>query len=310
MEELTSRIMPHSLEAEQSVLGAMLIDNRCVADVVNIVSPDAFYVQQNRDIFETIYTMFNFSEPIDPVMVLNKMKERGVADEKTADYFAQLVEVTPTAAYATRYAQIVHDKALLRNLAEASDDIQNTVFEGVGTPDEILESAEKKIYSIRKGATGDTLQKIGTILVDVYARLGELAASKSTITGLSTGLRDLDKKINGLNNSNLIFIAARPGMGKTSLALNMALNVAKKSGKTVAIFSLEMSREELAMRLISGESYVDSQKLATGRLSEDDWERSVLRPARFPQRISVWTTTPRSPLHRSMRNAAGWKTSV
>lgn len=271
MEELTSRIMPHSLEAEQSVLGAMLIDNRCVADVVNIVSPDAFYVQQNRDIFETIYTMFNFSEPIDPVMVLNKMKERGVADEKTADYLAQLVEVTPTAAYATRYAQIVHDKALLRNLAEASDDIQNTVFEGVGTPDEILESAEKKIYSIRKGATGDTLQKIGTILVDVYARLGELAASKSTITGLSTGLRDLDKKINGLNNSNLIFIAARPGMGKTSLALNIALNVAKKSGKTVAIFSLEMSREELAMRLISGESYVDSQKLATGRLSEDDW---------------------------------------
>ena len=263
--------MPHSLEAEQSVLGAMLIDNRCVADVVNILTPDSFYLQQNRDIFETIYTMFNFSEPIDPVMVLNKMKERGVADEKTADYLAQLVEVTPTAAYATRYAQIVHDKGLLRNLAEASDDIQNTVFEGVGTPDEILESAEKKIYAIRKGATGDTLQKIGTILVDVYARLSELAASKQSITGLSTGLRDLDKKINGLNKSNLIFIAARPGMGKTSLALNMAQNVAKTSGKTVAIFSLEMSREELAMRLIAAESYVDLKKLTTGRLSEEDW---------------------------------------
>ena len=271
MEELTSRIMPHSIEAEQSVLGAMLIDNRCVADVVNILTPDAFYVQQNRDIFETIYTMFNFSEPIDPVMVLNKMKERGVADEKTADYLAQLVEITPTAAYATRYAQIVHDKALLRNLAEASDEIQNTVFEGVGTPDDILEAAEKKIYSIRKGATGDTLQKIGTILVDVYARLSEMAASKQTITGLSSGLRDLDKKLNGLNKANLIFIAARPGMGKTSLALNIAQNVAKKSGKTVAIFSLEMSREELAMRLISAESFVDLKKLTTGRLSEEDW---------------------------------------
>ena len=271
MEELTSRVMPHSIEAEQSVLGAMLIDNRCVADVVNILTPDAFYLQQNREIFETIYTMFNFSEPIDPVMVLNKMKERGVADEKTADYLAQLVEVTPTAAYATRYAEIVRDKGLLRSLAEASDEIQNTVFEGVGTPDDILEAAEKKIYAIRKGATDDSLQKIGTVLVDVYARLSELAASKQTITGLSTGLRDLDKKINGLNKANLIFIAARPGMGKTSLALNIAQNVAKKSGKTVAIFSLEMSREELAMRLISAESFVDTQKLATGRLSEDDW---------------------------------------
>ena len=271
MEELVSRTLPHSLEAEQSVLGSMLIDSRCVADVVNTLTPDAFYLRQNRDIFETIYSMFNFSEPIDPVMVLNKLKERGCADEKTADYLAQLVEVTPTAAYAVRYAEIVRDKALLRQLAVAADDIQNTVYEGVGTPDEILEAAEKKVYAIRKGAAGDTLQKIGTVLVDVYAHLNELAASKSSVTGLTTGLKDLDRKINGLNKANLVFIAARPGMGKTTLALNIALNAAKKSGKTVAVFSLEMSREELATRLISCEAFIDSARLSNGRLSEDDW---------------------------------------
>ena len=271
MDELNARVMPHSLEAEQSVLGSMLIDNRCVPDVVNILQPGEFYLRQNQEIFETVYLMFNFSEPIDPVMVLNKMKERGLADERTSEYLAQLIEVTPTAAYAVQYATIVHEKALLRALAEASDEISNTVYEGVGTPDEILENAEKKVFSIRKGATGDTLQKIGTVLVDVYARLSELAASDQMFPGLSTGLRDLDKKINGLNKSDLLLIAARPGMGKTSIALNIALSVAKKYDKTVAVFSLEMSREQLATRLLSNESFVDNQKLVTGKLSEDDW---------------------------------------
>ena len=271
MDELNARVMPHSLEAEQSVLGSMLIDNRCVPDVVNILQPGEFYLKQNQDIFETVYLMFNFSEPIDPVMVLNKMKERGLADERTSEYLAQLIEVTPTSAYAVQYATIVHEKALLRALAEASDEISNTVYEGVGTPDEILENAEKKVFSIRKGATGDTLQKIGTVLVDVYARLSELAASDQMFPGLSTGLRDLDKKINGLNKSDLLLIAARPGMGKTSIALNIALSVAKKYDKTVAVFSLEMSREQLATRLLSNESFVDNQKLVTGKLSEDDW---------------------------------------
>lgn len=271
MDELTARVMPHSLEAEQSVLGSMLIDSRCVGDVLDIVQAENFYLKQNRDIFETIYVMFNFSEPIDPVTVLNKMKERGVADERTGDYLVQLMDVTPTAAYAKQYAAIVHEKGLLRTLAETTDEIANTVYEGVGTADEILESAEKKIYAIRKGESGDSLQKIGTVLVDVYSRLSELAASDQDFPGLSTGLRDLDRKINGLNKSDFILIAARPGMGKTSIALNIALNVAKKYDKTVAIFSLEMSREQLATRLVSNESFVDNQKLTTGKLSEEDW---------------------------------------
>ena len=272
-EELLQRQLPHSLEAEQSVLGSMLIDSRCVAEVIGILRPDDFFLQQNRDIYETIYTMFNFSETIDPVTVLEKMKVRGVADEKTADYLLQLMEVTPTAANVGQYAQIVRDRAMLRNLAVAAGDIRETVFAGVGTPAEILESAEKKIYALRNGNAGETLQHIGVVLVNVFDRLDELSRSDNEFPGLSTGLHDLDHKINGLNKSDLLLIAARPGMGKTSLALNIALDVAKKSAKTVAFFSLEMSREQLAMRLLSNESFVDNQKLLTGRLTEEEWTK-------------------------------------
>ncbi len=272
-EELLQRQLPHSLEAEQSVLGSMLIDSRCVAEVIGLVRPDDFFLQQNKDIYETIYTMFNFSETIDPVTVLEKMKVRGVADEKTADYLLQLMEVTPTAANVGQYAQIVRDRAMLRNLAVAAGDIRETVFAGVGTPAEILESAEKKIYALRNGNAGETLQHIGVVLVNVFDRLDELSRSDNAFPGLSTGLHDLDHKINGLNKSDLLLIAARPGMGKTSLALNIALDVAKKSAKTVAFFSLEMSREQLAMRLLSNESFVDNQKLLTGRLTEEDWTK-------------------------------------
>ena len=272
-EELLQRQLPHSLEAEQSVLGSMLIDSRCVAEVIGILRPDDFFLQQNRDIYETIYTMFNFSETIDPVTVLEKMKVRGVADEKTADYLLQLMEVTPTAANVGQYAQIVRDRAMLRNLAVAAGDIRETVFAGVGTPAEILESAEKKIYALRNGNAGETLQHIGVVLVNVFDRLDELSRSDNEFPGLSTGLHDLDHKINGLNKSDLLLIAARPGMGKTSLALNIALDVAKKSAKTVAFFSLEMSREQLAMRLLSNESFVDNQKLLTGRLTEEEWAK-------------------------------------
>ena len=273
MADLLEKVMPHALEAEQSVLGSMLIDNRCVSDVVCILQPADFYVKQNAEIYETIYSMFNFSEPIDPVTVLNKLKERGLADDRTGDYLAQLIDVTPTAAYAVQYANIVHEKAMMRALAQAADEISATVAEGVGTPDEVLDVAEKKIYAIRKGNTGDTLQKIGTVLVDVYTRLVELASSGQAFPGLPTGLHDLDKMLGGLNKSDFVVLAARPGVGKTSLALNIALNIAKKVEKTVAIFSLEMSREQMAVRLLSGEGFVDNNKLTTGRLSDEDWRR-------------------------------------
>ena len=282
-EQLLSRQPPHSLEAEQAVLGSILIDSRCVADVVGLVRTEDFYLEQNREIYEAIYTMFNFSQPIDPVTVLEKMRQLGYYHDNSRDYVMQLMDITPTAANVVRYANIVRDKAMLRGLEQAGIDIVETVTEQVGTPAEMLESAEKKIYALRKGERGDSLEHIGTVLHKVFDHLTELSKSDSAIPGLSTGLRDLDTKINGLNKSDLLLIAARPAMGKTSFALNICLNVAKKYKKTVAMFSLEMSREQLAMRLLSGESFVDSQKMATGKLSEDEWAKLCMASAALSQ---------------------------
>ena len=283
MDELLAKQPPHSLEAEQSVLGAILIDSQCITEVVGIVKPEDFYLQQNREIYEAIYTMFNYSQTIDPVTVLDKLRELGYYHDNSRDYILQLMEITPTAANVVRYAGIVRDKAMLRGLEEAGTDIVEMVSEQVGTPSEILETAEKKIYALRKGERGDSLEHIGTIMVKVFDHLTELSQSDSAIPGLSSGLRDLDMKINGLNKSDLILVAARPAMGKSAFALNIGMNVAKKYKKTVAIFNLEMSREQLAMRLLANESFVELQKLATGKLSEEEWSKLCMASAALSQ---------------------------
>ncbi len=272
-EELKSRQQPQSLEAEQAVLGSILIDSRCLNDVIGIVRPEDFYLKQNREIYETVYTMFNFSQSIDPVTVLDKMRELGVYHDNSRDYIMQLMDITPTAANAVRYAGIVRDKAMLRGLADAGTEIAETVYAQVGTPAELLESAEKKIFALRKGERGDSLEHIGVTLHKVFDRLAVLSQSDSAFPGMSTGLSDLDRKINGLNNSDLILIAARPAMGKSAFSLNLGLNVAKKYHKPVAMFNLEMSREQLAMRLLSIESFVDGQKMQTGKLSDEEWTK-------------------------------------
>lgn len=277
MDELLSRQMPHSVEAEQSVLGSMLIDARCVPEVVEEVKPEDFYLRQNREIYETIYSMFNFSITIDPVTVLEHMRQNGVYDENTSrNYLLQLMDITPTAANVKEYVAIIKDKALLRRIAEAAGSLTALIQEGTGTGQEVLEAAEQRIYAIRQGRGAQGLEHISSVILQVYERLNELAARDSAIPGLATGLGDLDRAISGLNNSDLILLAARPGMGKTSFALNILLHVGKTAGKSVVFFSLEMSREQLAMRLISGESYVDNKHLVTGRLNEDEWYRISL----------------------------------
>ena len=282
-EEITGRQVPHSLEAEQSVLGSILIDSRCITDVVGTVKPEDFYLEQNREIFETIYTMFNFSQTIDPVTVLDKMKELGCYHDNSREYIVQLMDITPTAVNVARYAKIVQEKAMLRGLGKAAGEISEMVSEQVGSSGEILEAAEKKIYALRKGERGDSLEHIGTTLHKVFDRLTELAESDSAIPGLSTGLRDLDTKINGLNKSDLLLVAARPAMGKSAFALNIGVNVAKKYKKTVAIFNLEMSREQLAMRLLANESFVELQKLATGKLTEEEWTKLCMASGALSQ---------------------------
>ena len=282
-EELMSMQQPQSLEAEQAVLGSILIDSRCLTDIIGLLRAEDFFQQQNREIYSTIYTMFNFSQSIDPVTVLDKMRELGVYHDNSRDYILQLMQITPTAANAVRYANIVREKAMLRGLSQAGKEIVETVQSQVGTASEMLESAEKKIYALRKGENQESLEHIGVTLHKVFDRLTELSQSDSAIPGMSTGMLDLDKKINGLNNSDLLLVAARPAMGKSAFALNLALNVARKYNKTVAIFNLEMSREQLAMRLLAIESFVDGQKMATGKLTEDEWSKLCMASASLSQ---------------------------
>ena len=273
MEELLGRQAPHSASAEQAVIGSMLIDTRCIPDVIERLKGAEFYIQQNRDIFETIYAMFSYGQTIDPITVLDQMKTRGVFRETGTAYIAELMRITPTAANVLEYAAIVSDRALLRNLATAADEINTLVYEGTGEAENMLEAAERKIYALRQGRVVGGLVPISAVVQTVYSNLSEAASSGQKIPGLSTGLNDLDRYILGLNKGELILIAARPGMGKTSIALNIAMNVAKKSGKTVAVFSLEMSREQLVSRLLAGEGLVPSQNLLTGQLNSDEWKR-------------------------------------
>ena len=273
MEELLGRQAPHSASAEQAVIGSMLIDTRCIPDVIERLKGAEFYIQQNRDIFETIYAMFSYGQTIDPITVLDQMKTRGVFRETSTAYIAELMRITPTAANVLEYAAIVSDRALLRNLATAADEINTLVYEGTGEAENMLEAAERKIYALRQGRVVGGLVPISTVVQAVYSNLSEAASSGKKIPGLSTGLNDLDRYILGLNKGELVLIAARPGMGKTSIALNIAMNVAKKSGKTVAVFSLEMSREQLVSRLLAGEGLVPSQNLLTGQLNSDEWKR-------------------------------------
>ncbi len=274
MDELFSRQMPHSLEAEQAVLGSILIDSRCTAQVIAALKPDDFYTELNRGIYEVIASMFNFAKPIDAVTVLDEMKLQGIYNAQSSQsYLVELMNVTPTAANVMRYVEIIRDKALLRNIATVAADITSAVNEGTGSSEDVLETAERRIYALRQGKTLGGLEPISTILGQVYQNLAELSKTKGGIPGLPTGLGELDETIMGLKNSDFIILASRPGMGKTSLALNMALNVGKKTGKAVAIFSLEMSKEQLAQRLLSSEAYVDSKKLQTGMLSKEDWQK-------------------------------------
>ena len=274
MEDLLIRQMPHSLEGEQAVLGSMLIDSDCVKDVMDKLRPSDFYLRQNREIFETIYSMFSYARPIDGITVCEEMQKNGTYDDQTTrSYLAQLMEITPTSANVMEYVAIVRDKALLRGVAQAAADITAMVQEGVGEAGDILEAAEQKVYAIRRGQSAQDMVPLRQVLPDVLDRLSEMSESEDHLPGLSTGLSAVDNKITGLNKSDLILLAARPGMGKTSFALNVALNVAKSAKKTVAVFSLEMSREQLATRLLSSEALVENTRLKTGALRETDWEK-------------------------------------
>ena len=226
-EDLLTRQMPHSLEGEQAVLGSMLIDPECIKDVMDKLQPGDFYLRQNREIFETIYSMFAYSRPVDGITVAEELRKNGTYDEQTTRrYLAELMEITPTSANVMEYVKIVRDKALLRGVAIAASEITAMVQEGIGTASDTLDAAEQKIFAVRRGQSAQDMVPISRVLPDVLERLSEMTESERHMPGLSTGFSAVDAKITGLNKSDLLLLAARPGMGKTSFALNVALNVA------------------------------------------------------------------------------------
>ena len=284
MEELLGARVPQSMQAEQAVIGSMLIDPECIPEVLKDARSEHFYHRTNKDIFETVFSMFNYGQTIDAVTVIEQMKERGVyQDDSTRNYIVELIKMTPTSANVMEYVKIIRDKALQRDLGKVASDITAMVNEGIGGADEMLESAERNIYALRRDRTIGGLKPISEVVRNVYDNLSRMAEEGEQIPGLTTGLVDIDKKILGLNKGDFVLIASRPGMGKTSIALNIALAAARSSKKTVAIFSLEMSREQLATRLLSGESLVDSQKLLTGALNAEEWRRIVTAAANLSE---------------------------
>ncbi|MBQ4624448.1 MAG: replicative DNA helicase [Clostridia bacterium] len=274
--ELIGRKVPYSVVAEQSVLGAMLIDPiKCVPEIVSLLKAEDFYVPENRTIFETLFGMFNFNLPIDSVTLTNELQRSGSFDEMGGQsYLAQILSTTPTSANFREYAKIVKEKSILRRLAEVTGDIYNKVMAGESDVESLIESAEQGIYSLRYNSAGDGLVHIRSVIQSTYAHFELVEKNGGKLPGLSSGFESLDRVLTGLNNSDMLIVAARPGVGKTSFVLNLALNASRNApNKKVAIFSLEMGREQLAMRLLSSQALVEFKKLRTCSLEPEEWER-------------------------------------
>ncbi len=276
LDDLFAQQLPFSLEAEQSVLGAAIIDSRCIPDMMEVLKPEYFYRQQHVNLYSLLVRMFTMGESIDVITILDNARKEGIfaSPEDAKIYLTQLAQVVPTTANVGSYARIVREKYYLRSLITASRDIVSSASDAQADATELLNLAEQKIYDIREGRDSEGIIPISRVLVETYDHLQKISGeNRKDFLGTSTGFSALDGLITGLNKSDLILIAARPGMGKTAFALNIASNVATKSKKAVAVFSLEMGKEQLAQRLLSSEAFVESQKLRTGNLTDTDWEK-------------------------------------
>lgn len=271
--------LPYNLEAEQSVLGAVLIDPSCFPAVLERLRSENFYRPQHQRIFEVMVNMFNLNRTMDFITILDAVKDESIFDteEDAKIYLTNLAQVVPSAANVDAYCQIMLEKYYMRRLILASQEIIESAQEAQADSDLLLDAAEQKIFEIRQGRGASSFKHVRTAITETYETLQRLSGEdRDKYKGMSTGYPALDRVITGLNKSDLILIAARPGMGKTSFALNIAENVATKSERTVAIFSLEMSSEQLAQRLLSSQASVEGKSLRTGELSGDDWVRIAM----------------------------------
>lgn len=271
MSDIKGRIPPHNIDAEQSLLGAILISENIIYDVVDIVSAEDFYRNDNKMIYESMLNLFSKNSPINIITVCDVLSNKGQLDKVGGTaYLATIADEVPISANAVSYAKIVAEKSVQRRLIEAAQSIAKYAYEPDGDPGDLVEYAEKQIFEIAQKKTKKPYAHISDVLADVYTQLEELSASKG-VPGVPTGFVDLDKKLSGLHNSDLILVAARPGMGKTAWMMNIAQYAAVKKNIPVAVFNLEMSKEQVATRILSGESGVSNEKLRSGELADGDW---------------------------------------
>lgn len=275
-ETLIKRVLPHSVEAEQSVIGSMIMDRDAIMTASEVITSEDFYQSQYGVLFDAMLELYNEGKPVDLVTLQERLREKDVPPEISSLEFAKdLLDAVPTSANVRHYATIVQEKSMLRKLIKVNEEIANTCYLAKERTEDILEETEKKIFDLLQyRSTGDFVP-IKQVVLNALDKIEKASKNKGTVTGIPTGFIDLDYKTSGFQPSDLILIAARPSMGKTAFVLNVAQNMAFKEGKTVAIFSLEMSKEQLVNRLFSLESKVDSQALRTGNLTDEDWAKLI-----------------------------------
>lgn len=275
-ETLIKRTMPNSLEAEQSLIGSMIMDRDAIMVASEQLVREDFYHQQYGILFEAMVELFNNREPVDLITLQNKLREMNVPPEiSSLEYVKDLVDAVPTSANAKYYAGIVKDKAMLRRMIHTTEDITNDCYQGSESTEVLLEQTEKKIFDLLQNRGGGDYVPIKQVVLNALDKIEKASKTQGNVTGIATGFLDLDYKTSGLQPSDLILVAARPSMGKTAFVLNIAQYVAFHSDLCTAIFSLEMSKEQLVNRLFSLESRVDAQKLRSGDLSDADWEKLI-----------------------------------
>ena len=271
-----NRIPPHSVESEQSILGSIILDKEAIITVAETIQPMDFYKEAHKIIYESMLKLNSNNEPIDLITLIEELRKEGHLDSIGGiSYLTSLSTIVPTTSNVKYYANIVKEKSVMRQLIKASNEIINLGYDASTDVQEILDKAEKNIFDISQEKSGDDIQPINVVLQDTFEMIEKLCTDKSEVTGITTGFADLNKKINGLQRTDLILLAARPAMGKTAFSLNLVQNAALKGDASVAVFSLEMSKEQLVQRMLSAQSNVELSKIKTGNLGESDWPRII-----------------------------------
>ena len=275
-EALIKRVLPHSIEAEQSVIGSMLMDREAIIAASEIVTGEDFYQHQYGIMFESMTELFNEGKPVDLVTLQDRLKEKDVPPEVSSlEFVRDIITTVPTSANVKSYANIVREKAVLRRLIKVNEEIANDCYLGRESLETILADTEKKIFDLLQSRSSGDFVPIRQVVLNVLENIEKASKTKETVTGVPTGFIDLDYKTSGFQPSDFILIAARPSMGKTAFVLNVVDYVTVRRGTPCMVFSLEMSKEQLVNRMLSMESNVDSQKLRTGTLTDSDWDAVV-----------------------------------